>query len=189
MEDFKLIGVSGRHAVTWLYGDIAVKVYRRGFEERAERECKLLCLLEPFSIAPKPFVCGRGFLVMERLEGLPWEEMPLKLKHLLAPEFLKQLYLLDLLGIEKRECHRPAKHFLLTSTGIKLIDFERAKVHKRPIKKNVLQFLGGLYKIFKDKKIIEAARKYVRNRSSFEELLAIISALRLPQEPVGKALR
>ena len=99
------------------------------------------------------------------------------------------LHLLDLLGVEKRECHRPGKHFLLTGEGVKLLDFERARIREGQIKKNVLQFLSAVYRALKSKKLIEMAKNYRNSNISFEELLTFISSLQLPRAGGGKARR
>ena len=58
-------------------------------------------------------------------------------------EILRQLLILDGLGVNKEEFHWPVKHIIVRpGNGITLLDFERCRKTQRP--KNITQFLQFL---------------------------------------------
>jgi len=59
-------------------------------------------------------------------------------------EIFQELYLLDKLGINKYEMHRPHKHIIISKEKPFQIDFDRARYTKNP--KNVTQFFQYLTK-------------------------------------------
>ena len=104
---------------------------------------------------------------------------------------LGQMYLLDKLWMNKEEMHHPVKHIIINKRKIKgketievkLVDFERAKITRKP--KNVTQFCQFLVHMkFNDKlrnkkikieqeDIIKLTQKYKRDMSekNFNDIL------------------
>jgi len=153
----------------FLLGPVAIKIFKKGLEKNAEKEWKFLNILKPYSIAPKPFFKFGRVVVMERIKGKPMREMSKEEIKKFAPEFLRALSILDKLGIQKEECHRPNKHFIMTSKGVKLIDFERAHFKKNP--SNVTQFLSFLSNFYEN--ALELAKKYKKERDIEKVILEL----------------
>jgi len=162
--------VRGRHADVLLIGPFAVKIFRRGLEKNAEKEWRVLKLLEKYRIGPKPYLKIGRVIVMERIRGRQIRDMSEEEIRAYAKDFLKVLHLLDELGIQKEECHRPDKHFFITPEGVRLIDFERAHFTENP--HNVTQFLAYLSRYFRN--VRELAEMYRRERN----IEKVISELR-----------
>jgi len=116
--------------------------------------------LKPYGIAPKPYLKIGRIVIMERVEGKPIMDMDEEEIRKAAPQFLRALAILDRIGVQKEECHRPHKHFLLSEGGVKLIDFERAHFKKKP--SNITQFLSFLSKFFDN--AIALAKRYEKER-------------------------
>ena len=116
----------GRHSQVFLIGPFAVKIFNKGLKKNIQKEWDFLHQLKKYKLAPKPhFRFGRA-IIMERINGVAIREMlPNEIK-IHAIDFLEALHTLDKLGIQKEECHRPNKHFILTESGVRLIDFERS---------------------------------------------------------------
>ena len=136
----------GKHSKVWLVGPLAIKIFKTGFASNARKEWAFLQKLRSTGIAPRPYLRVGRTVLMERIRGKTVRKMaPDELKSS-APLFLKALHLLDKLKIQKEECHRPNRHFILTPRGVRLIDFERAREKERP--SNVTQFLQALDRVF-----------------------------------------
>ncbi|WP_456454766.1 RIO1 family regulatory kinase/ATPase domain-containing protein [Thermovibrio sp.] len=135
--------------------EVAVKVKRSDSrkESLAEKEFSLLKYLYDLyksqTPAPKPLLAGKDFIVMEWIEGKPFLEAFKEKPKETVKQAIKACYLLDRAGIEHSEI-KGGKHLITTKKGIKVIDFESAKLKERP--RNLLQFVGyyligkGLYK-------------------------------------------
>ena len=138
--------IRGKHSRIYFIGPLVVKFFNPGLELNVEKEWRILSRLKPTGYAPRPYLKFRRMVVMERIRGKPIRDMtPVEVK-VFAPEFLEAMYVLDKLGIQKEECHRPDKHFIKTLFGPRLIDFERARESKKP--SNVTQFLQFLDRYF-----------------------------------------
>ncbi len=124
---------------------VAIKVKRKESQalQRMENETKWLTILNEQGIGPHLLFSGEGYLVYEFVEGdylLDWIEdhSAPEIQHLIQ-QILQQLYLLDQLGINKEELHRPQKHILVTKLNQSiLLDFERC--HEATKIQNVSQF-------------------------------------------------
>ena len=112
---------------------------------RLENEAKFLILLNKYKIGPKLIAYGSDFIVYEFVNGnffidyLQRSKNPLKI----IKQIFAQCFIMDKLGINKEEMHRPLKHIIVFRNFVKMIDFERChysdKVH------NVTQFFQFLY--------------------------------------------
>ncbi len=134
--------------------EVAIKVAnpRSGAINRIENEAKWLETLNKKGIGPKlsgfhpaegdapaclvmQFICGRpvlGFLAEADAAGIRG----------VLGAVLKQLLVLDRLGVNKGELHWPVKHIIVQRGKPVLLDFERCRRTQRP--KNVTQFLQFL---------------------------------------------
>jgi eukaryotic-like serine/threonine-protein kinase len=110
---------------------VALKVCKEGFSELFEREARIIASLD------HPHICrlydvGPNYLVMEFLEGTPLQ-LPLPLEK--ALQYSQQI--LDALDAAHRRgiIHRDLKpaNILVTSQGIKLLDFGVAKLKPSPL--------------------------------------------------------
>jgi predicted Ser/Thr protein kinase len=149
----------GKHSSVYLVGPLALKIFKPGFMVNARKEWKFLRRLRGTGLAPRPYLHLGRIIVMERIRGKPVRDMTPAELRASAPAFLCALHLLDLLGIQKEECHRPNRHFIMTSRGVRLIDFERARERAKP--SNVTQFLQALGPIFP--KIRKRGKKYKKD--------------------------
>ena len=143
------------------YGHLAVlKKLRPGRRNTLINEAKILRYLEPLKIAPKLFEAGVDYLVMEYIEGKNFKEalQESRKKALLAA--LEVAYILDRVGVYHRQLGR-YYHFILTSRGMRVVDFERATMSAHP--RNVLQFVGYY---LRDLPIHEAVQLYKKNRQA-----------------------
>ncbi len=156
----------GRHASVILLGPFAVKIFKRGLEENARKEWFFLRYLRKFGFAPRPYFRFGRIIVMERIWGKNFRQMTEEEIKRHARGFLEILRRLDDLGIQKEECHRPDKHFIVSSRGLRLIDFERAHFSKKP--SNVTQFLAYLSRFYTN--AIDVAKRYRKGNADFSEL-------------------
>jgi putative serine/threonine protein kinase len=95
--------------VVYLTGNYAIKQFHERFRYNFLKEVKFLTLLQPFFFVPRLYFidfqnCG---IVMERLEGRRFEEIPGKKA---VERALQACFILDCLGIEKQEMNHPKKH-------------------------------------------------------------------------------
>ena len=110
---------------TRLTRDAALKVYKVGFSERFEREARAIAALN------HPHICqlsdvGPNYLVMEFVDGAPLNgPLPLDKALAYADQILDALTAAHSHGITHRDL-KPA-NILLSSMGIKLLDFGLAK--------------------------------------------------------------
>lgn len=135
--------------------DMAVKAANPNSRaiNRIENEAKWLKILNKEGIGPGllGFQQAEGavpvYLVMEFIEGerildflARAEEASIRS---VLKEILRQLLILDGLGVNKEEFHWPVKHIIVRpGNGITLLDFERCRKTQRP--KNITQFLQFL---------------------------------------------
>lgn len=171
---------------------VAIKVKRAEStaEGRIENEAGWLQILNVKGIGPRFIFSGKEFLVYQFVEGTPlmqWMETAEK-KEILAvlQEVLRQCFILDQLGVNKEEMHRPLKHVLVDNQGYPwLIDFERCTATEKP--KNVTQFLEFLRRIklpmqeknvsLQEEELTVAAKNYKQSLSK-EAFQVILSLLR-----------
>ena len=141
---------------------------------RIEIEAQFLERLNKYGIGPKFYFFKDGEHGMEFIEGELFEDYILKnskediLK--VIKEVFRQMFVLDNLGINKKEMHHPTKHIIIGKKKITLIDFERCHYTEKP--KNITQFAQYVSKkriscLLDEKgikldrgKILEAAKNY-----------------------------
>jgi len=134
----------GRHSDVYFIGNLAIKIFKPGFEKNASKEYRILKKLKPHNFSPVPYLKFGRIVIMSRLRGIPLKDfLPDEVRRLAIP-YLRIMFLLDSLEIMKEENHRPLKHFIITRKGPKLIDFERS--HKGT--GNVTQFMSYLNRFF-----------------------------------------
>ncbi len=139
---------------------VAIKVEQLGSASMASsvREAQILSKVNLKKIGARLLVKGEGFLVLEFIEGVLFEEWITthSVEEIVGVvmDLLKQCFVLDTLGITKEEMHHPFKHIIISNTvssvGVVkyvpvLIDFERAHADLRP--QNVTQFVDYLCRL------------------------------------------
>lgn len=131
---------------------VAIKIKRKESQapERIENEIKWLPILNRKGIGPKFLFSGEDFLVYEFIPGTffpDWiKDQPKKEIKRVLSILLEQCYLLDQLGLNKEEMHRPLKHILIDKNNFPvMIDFERCTKTKKP--HNLTQFLEFISRI------------------------------------------
>ena len=149
---------------------VAVKVPRSdaGKDNVVEKECSILrylksCLKEE-NPAPEPYICTPDFIVMEWIEGIPFPVAVENFGKEVVLSALKSCYLLDTCGVEHSEI-KGEKHLLFDGKRVRIIDFESAKLKKKP--RNLLQFVG--YHLLRKKEVLKVFRVDER------ELLSLLS--------------
>lgn len=164
---------------------------------RIENEIATLKKLEKYNIAPKILFSNKDLFSYEFIPGKFIfefvEDKKTKKREIIIvlKKVLEQMYLLDKLWMNKEEMHHPVKHIIINKRKIKgketievkLVDFERAKITRKP--KNVTQFCQFLVHMkFNDKlrnkkikieqeDIIKLTQKYKRDMSekNFNDIL------------------
>ena len=165
---------------------------------RIENEVNFLKRIEKYNIAPKVLLyenntkIGEYFVykfIKGEFIGYFTEDKKTKKNEIIEilKKVMEQMYLLDKLGINKEEMHRPIRHIIIDSKlNVKLIDFERANMTKKP--KNVTQFCQFLIstkfnEVLRKKKInidmkemIKLTQEYKTkiNDKSFKKILKLI---------------
>ena len=112
---------------------------------RIANEAKMLEKLNEYKIGPSLIFSGKGYLVIEFIEGGLFPDFiknneKKKIK-LVLDKIFRQLQMLDELGVNKEEMHRPNKHIIVNENPV-LIDFERAAFRMRA--NNITQFIKYL---------------------------------------------
>ena len=155
---------------------VAIKIEKKESTAicRIKNEANFLKILNKSKIGPKFLFAEDSFMVSEFAEGLAIKEFILKSgkKEILRvfKNVFEQCIVIDELGINKEEMHRPIKH-IIVGKKIVMIDFERCHYAKQP--KNVAQFLQFLInnaELFRQKgfkwkreKLIKCAKNYHQN--------------------------
>ncbi len=124
---------------------VAIKIKRKESKARGrlQNEARWLKILNRKGIGPKLLFAGNDYLVYQFAEGMylpEWikrEKNVKKIRKIIKNIFM-QCFMLDQLGVNKKEMHRPLKHVLVDYPRITMIDFERTHKAKKP--KNVTQF-------------------------------------------------
>lgn len=135
---------------------VAVKVPRSDSgKDFVEKECEVLNLLQgrlgSKNPAPKVYKCGEDFLVMEWIEGIPFERALREFGSKVILKALESVYLLDRAEVEHSEI-KGEKHLLFDGERFRIIDFESSKLKERP--RNLLQFVG--YHLLRKKELLES---------------------------------
>ena len=105
-------------------------------------EAAILSEVTKKSIGPKVFFFHKDYLVMAWIDGTYFPDAlkaatPRRCIFLLL-SLLKQAYILDTLGIQKEEMHRPIRNVLVSGRRVTLLDFERAR--RIPHPHNITQY-------------------------------------------------
>ncbi len=175
-------------------GRAALKVLRTD-SKRSDllAECEVLGRAYP--VSPRVASCGRYYILMELVEGVPVVEalsraeskLPLVLKVISAGRGL------DILGVDHRELSRAQKHVFLTVDGrVKILDYESASPSERP--RNVCRLTSWLLSrvLHLERELRELAgllREYKRadegeRRDVFRELVERVAmVVELPPGP------
>ncbi|MBW2980094.1 methyltransferase [Candidatus Woesearchaeota archaeon] len=154
---------------------------------RIENEGKWLKILNKKGIGPKLLFSEKDYFVYEYVPGefilKHFEKSNKKTIIKIIKDVFEQMFILDELGVDKEEMHRPFKHVIIAKKPV-LVDFERC--HKTLKPKNVTQFcqcINSMSKILINKKIIinknkiiNLAREYKRSqtKSNLRKILEII---------------
>ena len=172
---------------------VAIKVKRPSSEAigRIANEARWLKVLNKHKIGPKFITASKLYLIYrfvtgEYLEGWLPKANGSKARKVLSL-ILHQAFLLDKLGINKEEMHRPLRNVVVKGASPVLIDFERTHKAKKP--KNVTQFchfLMGRRKLLKQKgiiinkdKLVKLARAYKQDLRAIKELKKVLYARRV----------
>jgi predicted Ser/Thr protein kinase len=113
---------------------------------RIENEGYFLKKLNKYEIGPKLIVADKEYIIYEFIEGEQYYNLlpniSRKERINLSLQILDKCRIMDKLKINKLEFTRPIKHFFVKSKKVKIIDFERCYITKKP--KNVTQFCNFL---------------------------------------------
>lgn len=125
-------------------GRAALKVLRTD-SKRPDLLAECGILRRAYPVSPGVIGCGRYYILMELVEGVPVVEalrstadrLPLVLKVVAAGRGL------DVLGVDHRELSRAHKHVFLTTDGrVKILDYESATLSESP--RNVCRLTSWL---------------------------------------------
>lgn len=151
---------------------------------RIENEARWLRIVNKYNIGPKSLFIGKDYFVYDYIPGdfildfIKELESNKKNKSIvirIIKDIFNQLFILDMLKVDKEEMHHPVKHIIINKNKAFLIDFERC--HKVKKGKNITQFCDFLIskhvsKLLKEegikinrKKMINLAKKYKRNEN------------------------
>ncbi len=170
--EYELIG-EGRHSKVFRDGKRAIKVEK--LKGVAQKEARWLRILNKHGVGPKLLEVGKNYVVYEFVEGEYFEDILRegKLTWELLEKCLRKAFLMDKLGINKEEFHRPLKHIIVKKGEPRLIDFERCKEGKP---KNLSQFISFLLKGKVNEEMKKALREYKRevNEKNFQKVLSLL---------------
>src|SRR6266853_3070675 len=131
-----LLGAGGMGEVyraldTRLKRTVAIKVAKENFGERFEREARAIAALNHPNICTL-YDVGPNYLVMELIEGKPLQgPLPIPAVLRYAAQICDALDAAHRRGITHRDL-KPA-NILVTSAGVKLLDFGLAKLQTEPV--------------------------------------------------------
>lgn len=173
IKRLKLLAKGHRSIVytgVWKGKRVAVKKRRFDIDvsNHILNEGGILGLVNKYKLGPKLYYYDKDELVMEYIKGariLDWIEKNNKDKakiRKIVDELLRQCRLLDKIGVEKQEMHRPIKHAII-GNKLTLIDFERARKRRKP--RNVTQVCQFLIRLKLMRRDIETLRKYKKNEN------------------------
>lgn len=150
-------------------------------KKRIENEILFLKIANIYGIGPKLLFNTKKYLVYEFQEGVYFEKWikGKKKKQVVSviKKLLEQAFILDKLGIDKEEFHRPFKNVIVKGKTPVLIDFERCHYSERP--KNVtqlFQFIMNIRLVKINRKIISLLKVYKEEISekNFRKLIKSI---------------
>ncbi|SNZ03638.1 putative serine/threonine protein kinase [Persephonella hydrogeniphila] len=184
IKDLQLVGKGWRGIVyKGIYNGkkVAFKVAsKKEFIPNIKKESKVLKIVNKEGIGGKIVLEGDDFIAYEFIEGEPLIKVINRNNgKVIISQLLKQARILDKLGINKEEFHRPYKNVLIDKNlKVHLIDFERAKQGKNIQNVNqLIQFIltkGHEYlPEFNREKLIELAKKYKKEKTdeNFRKIL------------------
>jgi putative serine/threonine protein kinase len=117
----------------------AVKVQRVDSNRISlRREASFLEIVNKYGIGPIIYYKGKGFLIMEYLNGTPIREAPVRKEHIIS--FLEQCHKLDLLKVDHGQI-QGGKH-LIIGENCWIIDFEKTG-YRTP--RNVSSLISELF--------------------------------------------
>ncbi|MDP4012787.1 MAG: hypothetical protein Q8R00_04250 [Candidatus Nanoarchaeia archaeon] len=148
---------------------VAIKKEKRNLG-RIKNEAKWLRKLNKYNIGPKlikskgdqiiyGFIEGEPFIDFYRREGKEASKDYIY-------EIIKQCRMMDKLGVNKFEMHKPIKHILVSGKKVIFIDFERCTKTDNP--KNVTQvceFLVRIGFVKRTKQLTDLLKKYKSERT------------------------
>ena len=187
IKNLQLIGEGWRGEVYRGYLDNQELAFKVASEEQfipnIQKEAQILKIVNQYGIGGKLVLAGEDFLAYEFIHGQPLKKVINKENaKTLISQLLKQARVLDKLGINKEEMHRPYTNVLVDDNlKVYLIDFERSKFSKNL--QNVTQLIqfiigeGSKYlPEFDKEKLIEAAKVYKKNKTeeNFQKILDIL---------------
>lgn len=155
-----------------------------------ENETRFLKVLNKYKIGPKLIDYNKNYVAYEFVSGMPvleWAKKANKSRVIkVLKNLMEQCFVMDKIGINKKELHHPIKHIIIKSNIPVMIDFERCYYTKNP--KNLSQFsqfllYGKLSKIRKEKnirldeeKFMGSIKKYKRDINE-KNFLDVINSL------------
>ena len=187
IENLEIIGEGWRGIVYRgkLKGkDLAFKVAsEKQFIPNIQKEGKILKTVNRYGIGGKLFLTGEDFIAYQFIQGKPLKKViNEKNGKIIISQLLKQARILDKVGINKEEMHRPYTNVLVdNSLKVYLIDFERARQGKNIQNVNqLLQFIlteGYRYlPPFDREKLIDLAKVYKKSKTekNFQKILSFL---------------
>ncbi|BBL45604.1 putative serine/threonine protein kinase [Nanobdella aerobiophila] len=156
----------GKHSHIFLTDrNTIIKKFNKDLLLNYNKEKFFLNFLRNYSFVPKILSYDNNNLEieMEYIDGIYFKYIDRSKKIDYLEKLLDILFLLDRLGIEKREFTRPYYHIILKDDNIYLIDWERATIKERP--SNLTQFLQYIIKYYNigNNKIFDLLKLYKRN--------------------------
>ncbi|WP_029522614.1 serine/threonine protein kinase [Persephonella sp. KM09-Lau-8] len=182
IKNLQLIGEGWRGEVYRGYLDNQELAFKVASEEQfipnIQKEAQILKIVNQYGIGGKLVIAGEDFIAYEFIHGQPLKKVINKENaKALISQLLKQARILDKLGINKEEMHRPYTNVLVDDNlKVYLIDFERSKFSKNL--QNVtqlIQFIIGegskYFPEFDKEKLIEAAKVYkkIKQKKTFRK--------------------
>ncbi len=187
IENLEIIGEGWRGIVyrgKFKGKDLAFKVAsEKQFIPNIQKEGKILKIVNQYGIGGKLFLTGEDFIAYQFIQGKPLKKViDEKNGKIIISQLLKQARILDRVGINKEEMHRPYTNVLVdNSLNVYLIDFERARQGKNIQNVNqLLQFIlteGYRYlPPFDRGKLIEFAKIYKKDKTeeNFKKILSLL---------------
>ncbi|MEK6974508.1 MAG: hypothetical protein AABW41_04715 [Nanoarchaeota archaeon] len=149
-----------------------------------KNETRFLKMLNKYKIGPKLIDHNKSYVAYEFVSGMPILEWAKKANKLgiikVLKNLMKQCFVMDKLGINKKELHHPIKHIIIKDELPVMIDFERCYYTKNP--KNLSQFsqfliYGKFSGVLKEKNIRLDEKKFMGNIKKYKKNLNLGSFL------------
>jgi putative serine/threonine protein kinase len=157
----------------WCGEEVALKARRTDADrESMEREAGFIVHVNKWGLGPELYGFSRDFIVMEKLVGKylgDWVKENLEDKRAVRRNLkviLDIAWELDQSGIDHGELTRIKRHFIVTTNGPRVIDFESASFDRTP--SNVTSTVQSIFMNYRFKKVIEGTlqlpeREYLIN--------------------------